>query len=145
MKYIFFTFQKEKYWIEVDDSNFAARQIVFSDGSYHVSAFEDCLAEGPVIETEIEEDIVIITKADFEKVWEYSTRDYRQTWKLAKYKYHINDYITATLMYYYPQGAIFMTDNVIINYKGKVKVNIHDELRMKVIGYDDTNMWIITR
>lgn len=59
--------------------------------------------------------------------------------------YHFNDYITATLMYYYPQGAIFMADNVIINYKGKVKVNIHDELRMKVIGYDDTNMWIITR
>ena len=145
MRYIFFTSEDEKYWIEINDNNIAYRQIIFSNGAYHVSALEDCLAEGKIIEEEFEENIIEITNEEFEIIWNDSLKSYRQTWNSIKHTYLLNNYITAKLMYFYPQGAIFKIDNIIINYIGNEEVKIHEELKMKIVGYDDSNMWIIAR
>lgn len=145
MRYVFFTSEKEQYWIEINDDNFATRQIILSDGLYHVSALEDCLAEGQIAEGEIEAGITEISNESFEMTWNEALRDYRQKWKEMKKNYKLNSNITATLMYYYPQGAIFKVDNIIINYIGDSEVKLHEELNMKIVGYDDTNMWIIAK
>ena len=145
MRYIFFKSEDEKYWIELDDNNFAYRQIILSNGAYHVSALEDCLAEGKIIEEDFEENIIEITKEEYEIIWNDSLKTYRHIWNSIKQTYLLNNYITAKLMYFYPQGAIFKIDNVIINYIGNEKVQIHEELRMKIVGYDDSNMWIIAK
>ena len=145
MKYIFFTFEDEKNWIEIDDKNIAYRQVILSDGLYHVSALEDCLAEGQIEESELEGNIIDISKDDFELIWNKSLRDYRKNWESIKDSYRLNSNITATFMYYYPQGAIFKVDNIIINYIGDKEVQIHEELDMNIVGYDDINLWIITK
>ena len=145
MRYVFFTTEDEKYWIEINDNNIAYRQVIFSDGLYHVSALEDCLAEGQIVENELEEAIIDISKDDFELIWNKSLKDYRKNWESIKDSYRLNSNITATFMYYYPQGAIFKVDNIIINYIGDNEVHIHEELDMKIVGYDDINLWIITK
>ncbi|SEQ06166.1 hypothetical protein SAMN02910289_01152 [Lachnospiraceae bacterium RM5] len=145
MKYIFFESEKEKYWIEINDDNFATRQIILSDGLYHVSALEDCLAEGQIINGEFEADFIDISKKNFEIAWNDALRDYRKIWESIKNNYKLNSNITATLMYFYPQGAIFKVNNIIINYIGENEVQLHEKLNMKIVGYDETNMWIITR
>ncbi len=145
MRYIFFTFEDEKNWIEIDDNNIAYRQVIHSDGLYRVSALEDCLAEGQIIEDEIEADIIDISKKNFEITWNDALRDYRKIWKSVKNNYKPNSDITATLMYFYPQGAIFKVDNIIINYIGDKEVQLHEKLRMKIVGYDDINMWVIAK
>ena len=145
MRYIFFTFEDEKNWIEIDDNNIAYRQVIYSDGLYHVSALEDCLAEGQIIEDEIEADIIDISKKNFEITWNDTLRDYRKIWESVKNNYRPNSDITATLMYFYPQGAIFKVDNIIINYIGDKEVQLHEKLRMKIVGYDDINMWVIAK
>ena len=47
--------------------------------------------------------------------------------------------------YFYPQGAIFRTDDMIIVYVGEDAVQLHEKKKMKIIGYDDVNMWIIAQ
>ncbi len=145
MRYVFFTTEDGNYWIEINNNNIAYRQVILSDGLYHVSALEDCLAEGQIVESELEEDIIDISKDDFELIWNKSLRDYRKNWESIKDSYRLNSNITAKFMYYYPHGAIFKVDNIIINYIGNNEVQIHEELDMKIVGYDDINLWIITK
>ena len=145
MRYIFFTSEDEKYWIEINDNNIAYRQVILTDGQYRVSALEDCLAEGQIIESEFDADIIDISKKNFEMIWNEALKDYRQIWESIKNSYKPNSNITGTLKYFYPQGAIFKVDNIIINYIGDSEVQLHEELKMKIVGYDETNMWIIAR
>ncbi len=144
MRYIYFIYDEEKNWIEMDDKAIANRQVIQIDGIYHVSALEDCLAEGQLLDCEIDANIIDINKEDFENIWNESLKDYKRIWSIIKNKYKLNSYIKAFCMYYYPQGVIFKVDNVIINYIGKEKVKIHEEYKMRIVGYDDVNMWIIT-
>ena len=46
-KYIYLQDEGDKYWIELDRENYAVRQISMDTcGRYHLSCFEDCMAEG---------------------------------------------------------------------------------------------------
>ena len=145
MRYIFFICENDKFWIEMNDKNFATRQIILSDGRYRVSALEDCLAEGMIIEEEIGEDIITISVEEFEHVWSEALIEYRKNWDSIKIKNKINHYITAEMAYFYPQGAIFRTNDMIIVYVGEDAVQLHEKKKMKIIGYDDVNMWIIAQ
>lgn len=66
MRYISFNYEDEKYWIELNNDNVAYREIILSNDCYHVSALEDCLAEGEFVDEEIEAEIKDITQTEFE-------------------------------------------------------------------------------
>ena len=66
MNYLLLERGKEKYWYELDDEGYAYRQIVLDEqGKIHVSCLEDCLAEGPVNEEELDGSINILLKMLF--------------------------------------------------------------------------------
>ena len=113
MRYIYFISDEDRYWIEVDNDGIAVRQIILSDGLYHISALEDCLAEGKVVDEEIDGDVTDISRADFEHVWEKTLEEYRPVWNSTKQRFKINDFIMAELAFYYPQGKIFKIDNIL--------------------------------
>lgn len=144
MKFIFFTSDKDKFWIELDNDNYATRQIVLSDNEYHFSCIEDCLAEGKINDEDLSDDIIEISSFEFEDVWNIVLKKYNAEWNAAKAKYRINDFVIGNLKYYYPQGAIFKCDDAVINYVGKESVKLFSNLEMKIIGYDEINMWIVT-
>ena len=116
---------------------------------YKGSIFEFVLARSIIIPTLNKNilplHIIDISKKNFEITWNDALRDYRKIWKSVKNNYKPNSDITATLMYFYPQGAIFKVDNIIINYIGDKEVQLHEKLRMKIVGYDDINMWVIAK
>lgn len=145
MKYLYFLYEDDRYWIELDDKGFANRQIILSDGCYHISAFEECLAEGRIGEEDIDAKVTNISHSDFELIWNDILKNHRSDWESAKQKYKINDSITAELAFYYPQGPIFKVGHVFVKYTGNQDVFIHEKRIMKVIGYDETNMWIIAQ
>lgn len=144
MKYIFFIHENDKYWIEINDKKIAVRQIILSNNQYHISCFEDCLAEGKIIKSQIDAEIIEISNKDFEIIWYSILEEHRSEWIRLKKKYTINSTIKGTFMYLYPQGAIFKNGRILINYKGKKEVKLHSELEMIIVGYDEKNMWLIT-
>lgn len=144
MRYIYFSCDNDKYWLELDDDSYATRQIILSDDLYHFSCIEDCLAEGVINDKELADDIVDISLIEFDTIWKEVLKEYNDAWNKTKEKYKIGDSIIGNLKYYYPQGAIFISKDTIINYKGTKNVAIHSDLEMRIIGYDETNMWVIT-
>lgn len=145
MTYINFSSENDKYWIELDSNGLAIRQIMLSDGCYHISALEDCLAEGIIVPEDLDADVIYLSGDEFEQVWENSLKKYRKEWDFTKQKYKIGSLITAELVFYYPQGPIFKIDNSLIKYVGNREVQLHEKTRMTIVGYDDTDMWIIAQ
>jgi len=143
MRYISFNFEDEKYWIELNNDNVAYREIILSNDCYHVSALEDCLAEGEFVDEEIEAEIKDITQTEFEQIWDDAMREHSEKWGETKNKYKINDCLTATLIYYYPQGAIFKCDDILVLYNGEREFYLHEQTMLRIVGYDDTNMWVV--
>lgn len=144
MRYIYFVCDNDEYWIELDNDSYATRQIILSGNVYHFSCIEDCLAEGVINDKELSDDIVDISLIEFDKIWNVVLKKYSDAWNKTKEKNKIGDYIIGNLKCYYPQGAIFTSKDFIINYKGTKNIAIHSDLEMRIIGYDETNMWVIT-
>lgn len=85
MKYLLLELDKEKYWFEIEDDNYANRQIVFDEyNEFHVSCQEDCLAENPIIEAYLEGDVKYLTKHEFENVWQSVLKKYVKRWEKTK-------------------------------------------------------------
>ena len=73
MKYLLIKYGEENYWYELDDEGYAIRQIILDEHcQIHVSCLEDCLAEGPVNEEELEGSIENISKREFDMLWQDS-------------------------------------------------------------------------
>lgn len=71
MKYWLLESGKEKYWYELDDGGYANRQIVLDEhGQIHISCLEDCLAEGPINEADIDDSIINLSKQEFDILWQ---------------------------------------------------------------------------
>ncbi len=145
MKYISIRDENDTFWIELDGEGTAYRQVILSDDRYHVSCMEDCLAEGRILTSELSGEINYISQDEFNRVWAESTHKQAQKWEKIKNKYAIGSLMVARLVYFYPQGPIFEKEGILINYKGKEQVELLSELVMTVIGYDDTNMWVIAK
>ena len=83
-KYIYLQDEGDKYWIELDGENYAVRQISRDTcGRYHLSCFEDCLAEGVFEEKCIEK---IISKNEFQELWYSCLARFSKQWKSVKTK-----------------------------------------------------------
>ena len=149
MKYLNFTFEDVTYWIELNDDNYALRQIVIkSNGNILISCINDCLAEGIV---SIDKDTNIITPYSFEKIWSKYLSSYYVNWEKVKSKYPIGKKVEGIIKYFYPQGIIIqLTDTQGITDYEKCRENSisnnfypNQKIIGTVTGYDETNMWII--
>lgn len=148
MIYIFFEFENEKFWIEVDTNGYAQRQIVCKEGIYVLSCRTDCLAEGIV---DIENDCTQISSDLFNEIWEKNSSEIRSIWNTEKVKYPIGSHVDGTIRYFYPQGIIFDLDNL----QGCANFDYCKEMSQPsslypshvisgtVCGYDECNMWIL--
>jgi ribosomal protein S1 len=144
MKYLYINFDDEKYWLEIGTDAYALRQIIIdADNQTHVSCFEDCLAEGVVIEDELDGKISMITKVEFENQWNIATSEKRKTWVILKKQYPIDTVVVCKVKYFYPQGCILEIGDLQGICTVKSNVSPNDSINGKVIGYDETNMWLI--
>ena len=108
MKYLLLKLNDEIYWFELEVDSYANRQIVLDKcNEYHISCMEDCLAEGPVNETELLGDISYISEQEFEDVWQLVLEKYKKQWEQIKEKYPIGACVQGVNSYIYPQGTIY--------------------------------------
>lgn len=144
MKYLLIETEVEKLWIEIGIDGYTNRQIVIDElKKIHISCLEDCLAEGVIDENDLEGKITWLTKKEFESIWNLVINDYLPLWSQTKIKYFIGRHIRGICKYFYPQGAIIKGEDYIAIYKGKEKLQLNQYVQLKVIMYDDVNMWLI--
>lgn len=145
MTYIFVDFEGYKYWIEVNDEGTALRQVTIDENNItSISCLEPCLADQYV---DTENDCEIISKDEFEKVWENAVLPYRKIWNTEKLKYKKGQNISGIIKYFYPQGAVLDLNN------GYGCMNIENcrekplypgySVSGTISGYDEENMWIL--
>lgn len=143
MKYLLSKSGEEKYWYELDDEGYANRQIILDEHcQIHVSCLEDCLAEGPINEEDIDSSINNLSKLDFDNLWINTLKKYERSWEEIKKRYPIDVYVYGKYSYSYPQGSIIKGDDFIAIYKGDDLFCLNQLVRYKVKSYDDTNMWL---
>ncbi|WP_079506432.1 hypothetical protein [Mesobacillus jeotgali] len=143
MKYLLIEFEDEEYWIEVGTDGYALRQIVFdNDKNVHVSSLEDCLAEGPIDENDMEGKIKLITKHEFEENWNKATLKKRELWGIQKMEYAIGKEVCFKVAYNYPQGWVLKVEDLIGIYSGDCDLSYGQWVKGRVLGYDEINMWL---
>ena len=144
MKYLLLKSGEEKYWYELDDAGYANRQIVLDENcQIHVSCLEDCLAEGPINEEDIDGSITNLSKSEFDILWQNTLKKYEKLWEKIKKSYPIGVYVQGQYSYSYPQGSIIRGDDFIAIYKGNESFCLNQLVRYKVKSYDDMNMWLV--
>lgn len=144
MKYLLIETEMEQFWVEIEISGYANRQIVIDEfKKIHISCLEDCLAEGIVDENNLEGKITHLTKKEFESVWNLVINDYLPIWSQIKTKYFVGTYINGIYKYFYPQGAIIKGEDYIAVYKGEKTLQLNQYVQLKVIMYDEANMWLV--
>ena len=120
MKYLLIEFEEE-YWIEVGTDGYALRQIIIdTEKNVQVSSMEDCLAEGPIDENDLDGTIKLITIHEFEENWNKATLKKRELWGIQKTKYPIGKEVSFQVAYNYPQGWVLKVEDLIGIYSGKL-------------------------
>lgn len=145
-RFVLFIVESEVFLIEIDKDNYAIRQIIVDkQGEIHLSCFEDCLAEGTIMEDEISSNGIFISKSEFNFIWNKAIKCNESNWINNKIKYPIGTVVTAICKYFYPQGAILKGKNYTALYVGNKEIAINQIVSFTVINYDDVNMWLITK
>ncbi len=152
VKYIYFEFEKEKFYIELDETLYATRQIIIDkDNKVEISCIDCCLAEGKVNVEEFVCKYKNISKSEYEKIWEKYTESKRKDWIKIKEKYPIKTQVTGTIKYFYPQGIIvdFGDTQGCADYNScrensdSSSLYPYHIINGEVYGYDENNMWIL--
>lgn len=144
MKYLLLKLGEEKYWYELDDDGYVNRQIVLDEyNQIHVSCLEDCLAEGPINEDDIDGSIINLTKQEFDDLWQSTLKKYKKQWEEIKKRYPVGAYVQGVNSYSYPQGTIVRGNDFIAIYKGNEPFCLNKVVQYKVKSYDDKDMWLI--
>lgn len=144
MQYRLIRFQEEKYWLELDEGNYALRQIILDNNSkLHISCFEDCLVEGIVDENDLEGICKKISKDEFISVWNSVIEPHMKKWIETKARYPVGYSISGICKYFYPQGAIIKGKDYVAIYKGTKNITINESVLAQVKGYDEDNMWLV--
>lgn len=146
MKYIYFEFEKEKFWIELGLDGVALRQIIInSENKVQISCFEDCLAEGSIEIEELETCCPIenISLLEFQKVWNQYTSSQRMRWKKITEKMKIGELIEGKVIYKYPQGWIIQVNDLLAIHDGDLDLKIGQIVSGNICGYDEENMWLL--
>ena len=111
MRYLLICFENEQYWLEINEQLIAMRQIIIDENlEIHISAREDCLAEGKIIIDDLEGTYKEIFKEKFDNQWRLAIKPYYDEWLSVKQKYPIGTNVEEICKYFYPQGAIVEED-----------------------------------
>lgn len=144
MQYIFICFENVQYWIEMTEQLIATRQITINgDLEIHVSAREDCLAEGEIITDELEGTCKEITEEEFQNQWILAIEPYYNEWLNIKQKYPIGTNLKGVCKFFYPQGTIIEGGDYVALYIGKKDLSINSTLEACVKKYDEDNFWLV--
>lgn len=155
-KYVdYFEGCEEITYLEIDDGC-VLRQISKIDNEFISSnrknlKYNFWLTEGEFSVHDME-DIAIISKEEFEVIWNKNNEKYFKLWNKIKNKYKINDKVNGYIEFFYPQGVIISVNEVtlgIANYyecrDSTMPENLYPNhlVNARVIGYDEVNMWLI--
>ncbi len=146
---------KEETYLEVDQ-DCVLRQISKINNEFISSnrknyKYDFWLTEGEFSVDKVDS-ITIISKEEFEVIWNRNNEAYSELWKGIKNRYKINDNVDGYIEVFYPQGVIISVDEVtlgIANYnecrEGTMLENLYPNhlVDARVIGYDEVNMWLI--
>lgn len=152
MKYLLLEEDNVEYWIETDEKGCALRQIIIDNDDIQISCKSDCLAEGIISPDEFDGDIKKISNKNFEEKWNSILLGYQEKWGIQKNKYYLGKEIVAQIKYFYPQGIILQIDentqgickyDECKKYIGDLSLYPGYIIKGNIVGYDDTNMWLI--
>lgn len=144
MIYLLICFERDHYWIEVNEKLTALRQIIMDENlEVHISAREDCLAEGKIVIHELQGVYKKISKKQFENQWRLAIKPYLNQWLSVKEKYPIGTKVEGICRYFYPQGAIIEGKDYFAVYEGKKEVLFNSILMAYVKRYDEDNLWLV--
>lgn len=145
MKYVCISHNNDKYLIELDEENTALREIILHEktSSFEISCFEDCLAEEKVDISQIEGEITNLSKKAFEDLWQTTTAQYSSKWYEIKKSMTIGTIIEMQQCYIYPQGIILKQNSLTGICEKTDGFILHRNATVRIIGYDDLNMWLI--
>lgn len=142
-KYLYLQDDDDEYWIELDEENYAIRQIIREPNDIlHLSCFEDCLAEGPIIDLS---EFNIISYDTFQQIWNKCISTHDSEWDNIKNKYVLGSSVNLRVECFYPQGIIMKGSNFIAIYMGNRNFKLHEIVNLQVVQYDDENHWVIVR
>jgi len=113
MRYIYIDFEGIKYYIELDDENYALRQIIIEDDILKLSCRDDIITEGK-IDTKNDCNCTVITKTKFNKKWEHYIQSYHSDWESIKSSYIKDQIVNGNVGRFYPQGTMIAIDGVIL-------------------------------
>ncbi|MBA8268911.1 hypothetical protein HVY28_19540 [Escherichia fergusonii] len=148
MNYIFADFEGYKYWLEVDNDGTALRQVTIEESSriIEVSCLGPFLADQYV---DTQNDYEIITREQFESVWQEATAVEGEKWHEEKLKYVPGMAIQVTIQYFYPQGTIcrmgdrLFCASIKTTFLHGVSLGPGANILGAIAGYDEPNMWIL--
>jgi len=82
-------YENVEYWIEIDDTGNALRQIIIGNNDIQISCKTDCLAEGIIELEDLEGDIKLLDSNCFEKKWKSIINNFEASWGEQKSQYSI--------------------------------------------------------
>ena len=85
----------------------------------------------------------IISKNEFQELWYSCLARFSKQWKSVKTKYKIGSNVLGRVEYYYPQGIILKGTDFTALYRGKNNYRLHEEVSVRIVKYDDDNMWFV--
>ena len=126
MEYLKYLVDNEYWYFELDEDRYATKQIVIDDKGYHLSCFEDCLAEGVVDPDGFDGDGISwwISSDEFYSEWNHFLSMHAEAWNATKAKYAIGSLCSGHTKAFYPQGQIIEgTDFSIHNFNVYNKIH----------------------
>lgn len=142
-KYLYLQDEDDEYWIEIDEENYAIRQIIReANDIFHLSCFEDCLAEEPI--TDVSE-FKSISYDTFQRIWNKCISTHDLEWDNIKNKYELGSSVNLKVECFYPQGIIMKGSNFIAIYFGNSHFELHEIVNLQVVKYDDENHWVVVK
>lgn len=76
-------------------------------------------------------------------MWYSCLARFSKQWKSVKTKYKIGSNVLGRVEYYYPQGIILKGTDFTALYRGKNNYRLHEEVSVRIVKYDDDNMWFV--
>ena len=144
MRYLLICFENEQYWLEITEQLIALRQIIIDENlEIHISAREDCLAEGEIIIDELEGTYKEISQEEFDNQWRLAIKPYYDEWLSVKQKYPVGTKLEGICKFFYPQGTIIEGKDYFAVYTGKKELLFNSTLTACVKKYDEDNLWLV--
>lgn len=146
MEYLKYLVDNEYWYFELDEDRYATKQIVIDDKGYHLSCFEDSLAEGVVDPDGFDGDGISrwISSDEFYSEWNHFLSMHAEAWNATKAKYTIGSLCSGHTKAFYPHGQIIEGTD----FMGICPIesgSIHEVKDYVVISYDESNMWLILK